>query len=96
MKAGDLSPLAGMLTGEGMTGELMRDGMGGLLPSKIAKSAYERRKEEKDKERNQKAVQGPRRGMKRGGKVKKKSSTSKTKARGVGAATQGVRKAKIR
>jgi len=41
LKFGDVSPLAGMVTGEGMTGDLIRQGVGGLLPQMIAKDAYD-------------------------------------------------------
>ena len=39
MKFGDISPLAGMLTGEGATGKLIAKGFGGILPAFIARSA---------------------------------------------------------
>ena len=41
LKFGDISPLAGMVTGEGMTGNLIRQGVGGVLPQMIAKDAYD-------------------------------------------------------
>ena len=41
LKFGDISPVAGMLTGEGMTGNLIRQGVGGVLPSMIARDAYD-------------------------------------------------------
>ena len=64
MKAGDVSPLAGMLSGEGAMNDLMRKGFGGVIPSAIAKDAYE--KEEKKK---QAAAMGaaPTAAMKKGG-----------------------------
>jgi len=41
LKFGDISPVAGMVTGEGMTGNLIRQGVGGFLPQMIAKDAYD-------------------------------------------------------
>ena len=40
-KLGDISPVVGMVTGEGMTGNLIRQGVGGILPQMIAKDAYD-------------------------------------------------------
>ena len=40
-KLGDISPVVGMVTGEGMTGNLIRQGVGGVLPQMIAKDAYD-------------------------------------------------------
>lgn len=39
MKLADVSPLAGMLTGEGAMGKLIGKGFGGVLPAAIARSA---------------------------------------------------------
>ena len=64
LKLGDVSPLAGMLTGEGLTGKLIQQGVGGIIPMAIAKSAAESRKEE---EEEAKKKLGP--GMKKGGAV---------------------------
>ena len=75
IKIGDVSPLAGMLTGKGMTGELMRQGFGGMIPSAIAKDAYS---DEEEKLKKQ-----PGAPMKKGGKVSSASS------RADGIATKG-------
>jgi len=66
IKAGDVSPLAGMMTGEGLTGDLMRQGLGGAIPSAIARDAYA---EKEDEKRRKQAA-----GMKKGGKVSSASS----------------------
>ena len=66
-KLGDVSPLAGMVTGEGLTGELMRKGLVGVVPQAIARDAYSG-KEEEEKRKKQAA------GMKKGGKVSSASS----------------------
>ena len=68
IKAGDVSPLAGMMTGEGLTGDLMRQGLGGAIPSAIARDAYSGKEEEK---RKKEASGMP---MKKGGKVSSASS----------------------
>lgn len=68
LKLGDVSPLAGMVTGSGKIGELMQQGLGGLIPMQIAKDAA--RSEEERKKRD--TVQF--RKMNKGGKV---SSASK-------------------
>lgn len=89
MKLGDVSPLAGMVTGEGLTGKLMRQGFGGAIPSMIAKDAY------KDKERERQAGTAsagvaPTAAMKKGGVVK--SSASK---RADGCAQRGKTRGKV-
>jgi hypothetical protein len=66
IKIGDVSPLAGMMTGKGMTGELIREGFGGIIPSAIAKDAYSDEEEKRKKQ--------PGAPMKKGGKVSSASS----------------------
>ena len=66
IKIGDVSPLAGMMTGKGALGELMREGFGGVIPSAIAKDAYS---DEEEKLKKQ-----PGAPMKKGGKVSSASS----------------------
>jgi hypothetical protein len=79
-KLGDISPMAGMMTGEGVMGELMRKGAG-VIPQAIAKDAYS---DEDEKRRKQAAGAAPTGAtMKKGGKV---SSASK---RADGIATKG-------
>ena len=65
MKFGDISPLAGMLTGEGATGKLIAKGFGGILPAAIARSAQKDAAEEE----RQKAIAASAQGqpMKKGG-----------------------------
>ena len=81
IKAGDVSPLAGMMTGEGLTGDLMRQGLGGAIPSAIARDAYA---EKEDEKRRKQAA-----GMKKGGKVSSASS------RADGCATKGKTRGKM-
>ena len=71
LKFGDVSPLAGMLTGEGAMGKLIGKGFGGILPAAIARSAQKDAAEEE----RQKAIAASAApvvagtGMKKGGKV---------------------------
>ena len=81
-KLGDVSPMAGMMTGEGLTGEMMRKGLVGVVPQDIARDAYSG-KEEEEKRRKQAA------GMKKGGKVSSASS------RADGCATKGKTRGKM-
>ena len=60
MKLGDISPAAGIATGEGMIGKLAGKGGLGLLPAAIARNAQE------DEEERKKKAAG---GMKKGGAV---------------------------
>lgn len=80
---GDVSPLAGMLTGEGMLGRAMQKGFGGVIPMQIARNAAE---EEEEKKKRQ---MGMAPGMKKGGKV---SSASK---RADGCAKKGKTRGKF-
>jgi len=80
-KLGDISPMAGMVTGEGLTGELMRKGLVGVVPQAIAKDAYA---EKEDEKRRKQAA-----GMKKGGKVSSASS------RADGCATKGKTRGKM-
>lgn len=88
LKAGDLSLLAGMATGEGLTGKLMRQGFGGMIPSYIAKNAYEEEQERKKAEAGGVAPPSAP-AMKKGGKV---SSASK---RADGCAQRGKTKGRM-
>jgi hypothetical protein len=58
MKLGDISPVAGIATGEGMIGKLAGKGGLGLLPAAIARNAQE------DEEERKRRAAG---GMKKGG-----------------------------
>ena len=81
MKLSDVSPLAGMLTGEGAMGKLIGKGFGGVLPAAIARSAQRDAAEEE----RQRAIAESAKGapMKKGGAVKAKGWG---KARGARAA----------
>ena len=46
MKFSDISPLAGMVTGEGAMGKLIGKGLGGVLPAAIARRAQKDAAEE--------------------------------------------------
>ena len=69
MKLGDVSPLAGMLTGEGAMGKLMAQGFGGIIPSAIARQAQKDAAEEERQRAVAESAQG--KGMKKGGVVAK-------------------------
>lgn len=83
LKLGDISPIAGVLSGEGMIGKLAGEGMFGLAPQFIANQAQDddkQRKKEKQAARAAAAGQ-PTNGtttaiktMKKGGSVKSKAS----------------------
>jgi hypothetical protein len=92
IKLGDISPLAGVVTGEGMYGDLAQKGFGGLLPMAISKDA-DKDREEKEKRKAAAgmppAAPGPS-GMKKGGKVM--SSASK---RADGIAQRGKTRGKM-
>ena len=65
MKLGDISPIAGIATGEGMIGKLAGKGGLGLLPAAIARNA-----QEDEEERKRRAAGGaPTTSMKKGGAV---------------------------
>ena len=83
-KLGDVSPLAGMMTGEGLTGDLMRKGLVGVVPQAIARDAYSSKEEE---ERRKKQASGM--PMKKGGKVSSASS------RADGCCTKGKTRGKM-
>mgnify|MGYP000157835997 CR=1 FL=1 len=70
IKLGDVSPLAGMLTGKGMLGKAMRQGFGGAIPAAIARDAYSDDLEQQKQAElaSQMATGGAR--MKKGGSVK--------------------------
>lgn len=87
MKLSDVSPLAGMLTGEGAMGKLIGKGFGGILPAAIARSAQRDAAEEE----RQKAIAASAQGqpMKKGGKVSSASS------RADGCAQRGKTKGKM-
>ena len=67
MKLGDISPLAGIATGEGMIGKLASAGGLGLLPAVISRDAQSGDEEEKRKKQMGAS-------MKKGGKVSSASS----------------------
>jgi hypothetical protein len=106
IKLGDISPLAGALTGKGMFGKgmakLADSGMGMLLPmSYLAKSARDK-DEEKEKEKKgtrplvgEEASEGAPT-MRRGGKVKKMAKGGSTASkRADGCATKGKTKGRF-
>ena len=69
MKLNDVSPLAGMVTGEGALGDLMRQGFGGAIPAAIARDAYDEKKKQQG--------MAPTSAMKKGGKVKASSASKR-------------------
>jgi hypothetical protein len=103
LKLGDISPLAGMITGKGAMGDLMASGLGGVLGSTIARNAQ---KKDEAEERAQAEARAQdemaaakmkaARGMKKGGAVKKMAaggSVSSASKRGDGCAQRGKTRA---
>ena len=93
-KLGDVSPVVGMATGEGMTGDLIRQGVGGVLPMMIARNAYEGKEEEKKRKEAEAAAAVPAgtvpaSGMKKGGKVKVSSASKRADGIAVKGKTRG-------
>jgi hypothetical protein len=89
MKLGDFSPLAGMATGEGLMGKLMRKGFGGAIPSAIARDAHA----SKERERQAGAAptgEAPTAAMRKGGVVKASASR-----RADGCAQRGKTRGKV-
>jgi hypothetical protein len=74
MKLSDVSPLAGMLTGEGAMGKLIGKGFGGILPAAIARRAQKDAAEEERQKAIAASAQGQGQPMKKGGKVSSASS----------------------
>lgn len=111
LKLGDFSPLAGMLTGEGLTGNLISQGVGGMIPAMIAREAQKGNKEEEEQrkreEEEQRVVQAMRQRiaaaqeessqMKKGGRVKKyaKGGAVSASRRGDGCAQRGKTKGRM-
>ena len=74
IEIGDVSPLAGMMTGKGLMGELAGKGMMGLLPAAIARDAQSDEEEKRKKQPGAGGMAPAGTPMKKGGKV---SSASK-------------------
>ena len=103
LKLGNFSPLAGMMTGEGLTGKLIAKGVGGIMPAFIARNAQkkdeaqERAQAEARAQDEMAAAKMQRaRGMKKGGAVKKMASggsTASASKRADGCAQRGKTRA---
>jgi hypothetical protein len=91
MKLGDVSPLAGMMTGEGAMGKLMGKGFGGILPAAIARRAQKDAAEEERQAAIAASAQGQ--PMKKGGKTKGYAKGGVTRADGC--ITKGHTKGKM-
>jgi hypothetical protein len=93
MKLGDISPLAGMITGEGAMGKLIGKGFGGVLPAAIARNAQKDREREEAEAAEIAAAEAAEgrstQGMKKGGKVSSASS------RADGCAQRGKTKGRV-
>ena len=103
IKLGDISPLAGALTGKGMFGKgmakLADSGMGMLLPmSYLAKSARDKDEEKEKEKKGTRPMVGEENEptMRRGGKVKKMAKGGSTASkRADGCATKGKTKGRF-
>jgi hypothetical protein len=99
IKLGDISPIAGAITGKGMFGKglsnLADSGMGMLVPmSYLAQSQRDKRKRKEDRAGMSESGEG----MRKGGKVKKMAkggSVSSASKRADGCATKGKTKGKM-
>jgi hypothetical protein len=74
IEIGDVSPLAGMISGKGLMGELAAKGAMGLLPRAIAKDAYSDEEEKRKKQAAGASSAPTTASMKKGGKVSSASS----------------------
>jgi hypothetical protein len=101
IKLGDISPLAGALTGKGMFGKgmakLADSGMGMLVPmSYLAKSARDKDEEKKKKGTRPLVGEENEPTMRKGGKVKKMAKGGSTASkRADGCATKGKTKGRF-
>lgn len=84
LKLGDVSPMAGMMTGKGMLGEAMANGLGGAIPYFVAKDAQKDRERDEAMAAEEEAKRQAPKAFKKGGSV-----------RGAGCAKRGVKKAKV-
>jgi hypothetical protein len=80
MKLGDVSPLAGMMTGKGAMGKLIGKGFGGVLPAAIARSAQRDAAEEERQKAIAASAQG--RPMKKGGVTRADGCVTKGHTKG--------------
>ena len=85
IKLHDVSPVAAMFTGKGEMGKLMAQGVGGVIPTAIAKDAQ---KAEEDRKKLESSYYTPQ-NMKKGGKV------SSASARADGCAVKGKTKGRM-
>ena len=90
MKLGDISPLAGMLTGKGMMGKLVSQGFGGLIPMAIARDAQKDFAEEERKKALDLAMAG-----KNSQPVMKKGGVVSASKRADGCAQRGKTRGKM-
>ena len=89
---GSISPLYGQISGEGLFGQLTRNGMGGIIPQLI----YNARQDDKKAKKDAAVDTGSDTGMKRGGKVKKMAKGGSTASkRADGCATKGKTKGRF-
>lgn len=84
IKLGDISPVAGAMTGKGLMGEAAGNGLMGAIPYFMAKDA------QKDTERDE-AMAAEEEAKKQAPQAYKKGGS----VRGVGCATKGVKKCKV-
>ncbi len=91
IKFEDLSPVAGIMSGKGLMGDIARSGMMGLAPAAISRNAYDQAEEERVAREAAAAAarEAGAKPMKKGGKV---SSASK---RADGIAQRGKTRGRI-
>ena len=85
LKLGDISPIAGILTGEGAIGKIAGEGMLGLGPQMIASQAQDSDKERDRRRALERSMAGKQtdgtttaiRTMKKGGAVKRSSASKR-------------------
>ena len=95
IKLGDVSSLAGIMTGKGLMGEAAGNGLLGAAPYFIAKDKQKDMEEEERRRAEAEGKVAP--GMKCGGKVKMaKGGFVRGSVRGSGCAVRGVKKCKMR
>ena len=88
-----LSPLVAMVTGKGAMGKAISEGVGGVIPALIARSARESDEEEEKRRADRQVPEET--GMKKGGVTKMKKGGMTASKRADGCAQRGKTRGKM-